>query len=347
MSSKTKKSYVETLRILATFAVVMIHICKTEVVNYSIDEIGTSEYIIYSVGYAFVRWAVPVFIMITGSLLLQPEKEISRQKILIYIRRMVIALFLFGIVYACMEIVFNEGLVNWYLLIPKALLRVAEMKSWDHLWYLYLLIGLYIMTPFTKAALEKINSRDLWYLIAVLYVINYIVPTINMITGLTISKLWIAANGYYTYYLTGYYLTVPNNQLIKNKKLVYLLGAVSMIFMCVWDALKIWFVGDYSHWLRDANCLIPFISVAIFVFFKTNDNIRLGENKIGSSISKCSFGIYLLHPFYINILYKMVGVTPRSFPIIVGILLLFLAVFALSWVTTAIIKRIPIIKEIV
>lgn len=347
MSIKEKKTYIESLRILATFAVVMIHICMTEVVNYSIDEIGIVNYIFYSIGYGLVRWAVPIFIMITGSLLLPQNKKLSEAKVIQYIKRMVITLLLFGTAYACIEIVFTDGLSKWYLLIPKALLRVLEMKSWDHLWYLYLLIGLYIMTPFTKAALEKLDSKTLYHLIIVLYFINYIIPTVNTIFGLSISKFWIAANGYYLYYLIGFYLTLPENMFVMNKKVLYIAGVISMLIICIWDGIKIWFMGDYSHWIREANCLIPFIAVAIFVYFKSNEPINWSTGKIGSSISRCSFGIYLLHPFYINILYKVVGITPRTFRICIGVPVLFIVVFLLSWITTALLKRIPLIKRII
>lgn len=342
-----KKDYIEALRIAATLAVVMIHICMTEVVNSSIVEIGRINYVIYTMGYAMVRWAVPVFIMITGHLLLQPTKKLPPRKISMYIKRIAITLLVFGTVYAMMEIVFSDGLSDWYLLLPKALLRVVQMQSWDHLWYLYFLIGLYIMTPFTKAAIKQIEANELWYLILTLSVLNYIIPTINMITGLSISKFWIAANGYFVYYLVGYYVSIKDNLIIKNKKIVYAFGALSLLFMCIWDAYKIIVLGDYSRWLRDSNCLVPCVAIAVFVWTMEKDNISISQNKIALSISKCSLGIYLLHPFYINLIYKVFRFTPTSVPIVIGIIILYILVFALSWITTVILTRIPIVRKLV
>ena len=91
-----KLNCIDRLRVFATFAVVMIHICMTEVENSTINDIGICNYIIYSIGYNLVRWAVPVFIMISGFLLLQPAKEISNRKLRHYIIRMALTLLILG-----------------------------------------------------------------------------------------------------------------------------------------------------------------------------------------------------------------------------------------------------------
>lgn len=343
---KEKKIFIDRLRIIATFAVVMIHICMTEVENDSISNIGTANYVVYSVGYNMVRWAVPVFIMITGFLLLQPEKELSEKKLKNYILRMLLTLLIFGTIYAAMEITFTDGLGKWYLILPKAFLRVLQMKSWDHLWYLYLLIGLYIMTPFTKAAMKNITKEQLEILLCALFILDYCIPAINMATGIEFSTFYISANQYFFYYLMGYYLSIKNNWFIKNSKAVYLLAISSFIVMSVWDSIKIILFGEYSHWIRMANFLIPPIAIAIFVLFLANDRFNNSEEKILKSISKCSFGIYLIHPFYVNVLYKVLHITPTNMPIVLGILILFLVVFVFSWISTWIIMKLPVFKEL-
>lgn len=343
---KEKKFFIDRLRIIATFAVVMIHICMTEVENDSISNIGSANYVVYSVGYNMVRWAVPIFIMITGFLLLQPEKELSKEKLKNYIVRMVATLLIFGTIYAAMEIIFSDGLASWYLILPKAFLRVLQMKSWDHLWYLYLLIGLYIITPFTKAAIKNITEEQLEFLLCALFILDYCIPAINMATGIGFSTFYISANQYFFYYLMGYYLSIKNNRFIRNSKIIYLVGTISFIIMSAWDSMKIILFGEYSHWVRMANFLIPPVAVAIFILFLSNDRFNNQEGKILKSISKCSFGIYLIHPFYVNIFYKVFHITPTCMPIVFGILILFLIVFVLSWISTWVVMKLPVLKKL-
>lgn len=341
-----KKAYIEYLRFIATLAVIMIHITMTEVVNSSITQMGWLDYAIYSAGYALTRWAVPVFIMITGSLLLNPEKEFTTLKQRHYILRMVLVLFIFGSVFSAMEIIFTDGLSEWYLLIPKCLLRVIQNRSWDHLWYIYLLIGLYLLTPFTRASIVNLSRSQLLTLILVLYGINYIRPAINIIFDINISDLWIAANGYYAYYLMGYYLSLEDNKVVANRREIYIAAVMSMLFMIACDTLQIIHTGTYSRWIRDANPLVPIIAVAIFVFAKTNIRTTHKASAICKSITQCSFGIYLIHPLFINLLYKVVGITPRDFPIAVGIFAFFITVLLLSWSATIILRKIPFIRDL-
>jgi len=342
-----KKNNIERLRVIATLAVVMIHICMTEVNNSTLNSIGTVNYIIYSIGYDLVRWAVPVFIMITGYLLLNPQKELPDKKLFHYILRMAVTLLIFGTVYAAIEIVYTSGLGQWYLILPQALLKVVEMGSWDHLWYLYCLIGLYIITPLIKAATKSIQEKQLLILLCVLFVLVFLIPAVNMITGKKFSTFYISANQYLFYYLMGYYLSMENNRLLKYRKLVYAAGIMALITMSVWDSVKIVQFGDYSHWIRKANFLIPPMAVAIFVLFLSVKKLNAPTGKILKSISRCSFGIYLVHPFFINILYRAFHIAPTSIPIVLGIILLFLGVFAVSWLTAWILTKLPGFKRII
>lgn len=51
-----------------------IHITMTQPNNYSVQEIGKSNYTILTCVYTLIQWAVPVFLMISGNLLLHSNK---------------------------------------------------------------------------------------------------------------------------------------------------------------------------------------------------------------------------------------------------------------------------------
>lgn len=78
---QTKKiEYIEWLRIISAFAVVGIHITMTQPNNYSVEEIGNINYMVLTSVYAILQWAVPVFLMITGNLLLH-SNNLSIEKV--------------------------------------------------------------------------------------------------------------------------------------------------------------------------------------------------------------------------------------------------------------------------
>lgn len=91
-----KTVFYEYLRILATIAVVANHVCSGLFNNFTIEELGRIDAAFLHATYTLVSWAVPVFLMITGSLLLNPSKELGLKKIKGYILRMVVVLFTFG-----------------------------------------------------------------------------------------------------------------------------------------------------------------------------------------------------------------------------------------------------------
>ena len=87
-------------------------------------------------------------------------------------------------------------------------------------------------------------------------------------------------------------------------------------------------------------------SVSIFMIARILlENIEI--LRIIKTVSACSFGIYLIHPFWINLIYKVFDITPLSMPIGVGIVVLFVVVFVLSYVSALIVRCIPVIKRII
>lgn len=88
-------------------------------------------------------------------------------------------------------------------------------------------------------------------------------------------------------------------------------------------------------------------AVAIYCIFKKFlKSVKPG--KVAHQISKCSFGIYLIHPLYINLIYKLLKITPTNF----GVLNTFFSIFALwflvsclSFLTAMILLRLPILKK--
>jgi surface polysaccharide O-acyltransferase-like enzyme len=89
--------------------------------------------------------------MITGVLFLNPEKDITLEKMLKkYVFRIVLAIILFGIPYCFMEIIFDANMVFNIGQIGVAILNAVQGKSWDHIWYLYMIAGLYLCIPLIK-----------------------------------------------------------------------------------------------------------------------------------------------------------------------------------------------------
>ena len=107
---KLKDYNIEFLRFIATVGVIFVHvgICwisafGNKASSFQCFEFATVQHSMF--------WAVPVFMMITGSLMMQKPK-ISYQKAFGYFKRMAVLLVLFGTIFACMELYFKFHTIN-------------------------------------------------------------------------------------------------------------------------------------------------------------------------------------------------------------------------------------------
>ncbi len=144
----TRIIYLEILRIIAIVAVLVNHIPLVALHLYDGSAGDNGRFFINCIVH-IVHFAVPIFVMITGALLLDTKRPISYRKALNYALRMIVILGTVGVMFAWMEIFFDERHFN-LLQIPYAIINTLQGKTWTHLWYLYMLVGLYLLLPMLK-----------------------------------------------------------------------------------------------------------------------------------------------------------------------------------------------------
>lgn len=82
------------------------------------------------------QWCVPIFVMITGVLFLNPHKEITIEKLIKkYIFRILLAIIVFGIPFSYIEIFFNAGYHFDIKQIGEAIINTIQGDSFKHLWF--------------------------------------------------------------------------------------------------------------------------------------------------------------------------------------------------------------------
>ncbi|MDR2466213.1 MAG: acyltransferase family protein, partial [Prevotellaceae bacterium] len=199
-------AYLDTLRVFATFAVIMIHVFSP--INlYFRDSLTDTEAYICVVLKNLWQWCVPVFVMITGVLFLNPEKEITLKKILKrHVLRIVAAIILFGTPYSFMEISFNANMSFNIRQIGIAALNAIQGKSWDSLWYLYMIAGIYLCVPLMRVFVVNASKRIVGYMLAILFVFTSLIPSLESILPYKFG-IYIPINSVYLFYLLlGYYM---------------------------------------------------------------------------------------------------------------------------------------------
>ena len=326
--SSTRVPQYSWIRVIACFAIVLLHTLDNSL-SYFSDTVTPGQTIAVRTATTLLMWAVPCFLMVTGALLLDNAREIPISKLFgKYIRRMVLALVVFTLIFTVIKYAAGE---KDDLLISFAR-DLFQCSSMSYLWYLYLMIGLYLMMPFYRMVTRAASERMLQYLVLVLIVFTSILPLAQYL-GLE-SGFYIPTSVIYPAYLFIGYLLSRNN-MSAGKALILL------IVCCAAAAgLMVRFGGtdlDMDALTGYGSPLIVGMSASVFSLMM---RIRAGAGEILTSIDKCTFGIYLIHMIGVRLVMKEMGLDPFAFgPFgFIGMsIVFFIASYGITWL----IRKVP------
>ncbi len=317
---KGRLFWLDVLRALAACAVVMMHTLTgaVDIMNTAAYEDGQWMLLIMDM----VTWCVPMFLMISGFLFLDPDREIGFGKMLKkYCVRIVLALLLFGIPFSCMELILAERTFRMGML-WEGLWMVLTMRSWSHLWYLYLILVLYALTPALKWVLKRLPYWGIVLGLAYFLVGSSGLPFLNQFVEGAAFPVLPDGSIYVFYYVFGYCLHRKEKRVGANHMLVWGVGILIVLGEMVRDRL----LRDASLQMAYNYPLTVLLSVGIMLFamsfseqFQHNGwslehrpVVKYGK-KLIVHLSRLSFTIYLIHPVFLNVMYKVMKVTPVDF----------------------------------
>lgn len=138
----------EFLRFIATIGVVFVHVGVCWIAAYGKSASSLANYIFSTIQHCMM-WAVPVFMMITGCLMMRKE-ELSYRTAFRYFKRIGLLVVMFGTAFAWLELVFINHSISPDI-IWKGIINMLQGETWEHLWYLYMLLGIYLILPLLHA----------------------------------------------------------------------------------------------------------------------------------------------------------------------------------------------------
>lgn len=185
------------VRIAACLAIVLLHTLYSSMVLFA-DRAGSMQLMVSSVVTNELMWAVPAFLMVSGILLLDRRRTITLRRAWKYVRRVLLALIVCSLGFRIFDIVMNQEPISVNALLV-ALQQLLTAGGWSPLWYLYLMIGLYLMLPFYHMVSERSSETELRFLLSVLFIFCSIVPLINA-SGLNLG-FYIPVTIIYPFYL--------------------------------------------------------------------------------------------------------------------------------------------------
>lgn len=343
--------YLDVLRVIACLSVIMIH-SSTKYVE---TEICTFNFWIGNLFDSFARVGVPIFVMISGALLLDKNYEFTTKKLINHITKLII----FFVCWSALYCIASKIIIPLFVTHePLNLIEIigSLIKGHYHLWFVYLIVGLYLIVPLLRLWVKDENKKYVEYFIILSVVFTFILPQIisigsNYHTLFAYLDYAIEHNlqlnyvaGYTTYFILGWYI---HNYEMKHDKLIYLLGSFGFIITVVGTYLLSATTGKAIQLYDNLSFHILCQSVAVFTFIKAKYIHTVNkENRLIRAVSDRSLGIYAIHAMIVSIMYNVLEKFNFDYAI-VAIPLVFIVSFTTSYFISYVLSKIPLLKKIV
>lgn len=339
--------YLDTLRALAIALVVVNHTDGSWVLSLH----GTTFNWWFGIVFFYCcKIAVPLFVMISGALLL--GKSDSYRKIGQRLFRIAVALLVTS---AAFYLAFfeNRSLADY-------LSRFWHNGISTYFWYLYMYIGLLVTLPLLQKLCSKLVRSDYWYILAVSLGFVCLVPVIAQFVPDATYTSYLQLplfSGYFGAFFLGRYLFAyarPTRVCAIGAAAIFLL---LLAFCCLTTYGAYQANGGSGYLVMDNSSFTPILLMAACVFLlvkffaekraSLNDGKNMSrKRKAIDAISVCSFGMYLTHMFFIRILQPWFQSLCEYVPDIPALLLFEAIVFVFAFATTWLLRKIPGVRRI-
>lgn len=339
--------WVDLIRVVAIFLVVMIHVIENIINRW--NEYPADIQNIANFYDSITRMSVPLFFMTSGWLLLQKAESIKD----FFAKRFVKVLFPF-VVWSLIYLIWSCGITLGGCK-PVFISRLFFIHgTYHHLWFMYPLIGLYLITPILRLIIAPDKNHILWYFVFLWILFEPISSIANQFFDFRTNFIPPMATEFIGFFILGY--------LLGEMKLSRRLFVIAIV---IW-VLSVIFIGISTYFLsKDAETFnyffyyylsLPVIinSASGFIIFRYIANIPTITTgwlySLIKTLAPASFGIYLIHILVMEILDSRnpffqintdIGNPIWSIPFVT------LLVFSVSFLIVFILQKIPIVKTTV
>lgn len=349
--------YLEFLRVISLFFVIFNHTGKLGFFHFAERNPNSFLFFAELLISIFCKFSVPVFLAVSGALLL--NKEDSVQKWLKRIGHFAFILVFYSLIYYLYDVLTGPDPVS-----PGYFIRTLYSGNLKyHLWYLYLYLAYLLIIPFLRALVRNLEDRYFYYLLVLTVIFEGLLPCLEFLYKhgeITLNgDLSIAAylGRIVVYPCLGYFMhnRLKTDEIGKKLPIVWginLLGLTVSVLMTRYRGL---YIGTFDQSVNQyfhnsfvvLNCVCVFLTAKyLWGKKKTFGNF----DKFILSLGSCSFGIYLWHVFFLDsslYYYLWNGLNAVGIGAVLVSLIMCVPVMAVSYVVTYIIRKTPYIRVIV
>ncbi|WP_105744439.1 acyltransferase [Cronobacter dublinensis] len=326
-----KRDYsIDFARVISCFLVVMTHVSAYW--NYKFQ----SEWEVVNFYNSLSRCAVPVFVMISGALLIKKDIQILE-----FYKKKIPQAFIYLVSWSVFYYVIfsnnEKGFVDF-------LQTFFTKQTMYHLWYLYFIVGMYLLTPFLSMIYYSLDEKQrLTALILIL--IFYQANLFQSLTGINLSgkfnfAYFITLNWYM---MIGKYIhdiVLRGNNTLR----VLTLFSLSIFATAVLNSWHSHYIGKPVSTFLDNYSLNTAIA-AMCILYLSKTKLPEKIKVLASKISPYTFAIYCVHPAILIPLRPYVWEYRWGGYMVIYLPLVCIVMFLLSLAAAVVLKHTPLIKR--
>ena len=285
------------LRTFALFLVILDHASSWE------NFFQISDLKIYYFIQSIAKMGVPLFLTISGYLLLDPKVESIKTFLIKRARRILPPFIAWSYIYIYMQKVCP--LEDWQRAFPTetrfGLLNILISPAYGHLWYIYLLIGLYLAVPFLWKINRNLTNEETIYLLIII-IIKIIAAFLQGVLGRTIvnsSTLVTMFCDYIIFFEGGYLLRKYEPNIHKHRTMCWVVLCGSILLN--WATICFFSpdIVDKTVFLGGNSPLMITATFGLWGGVVGRDISNIIIKKICDKIAVLSFQAYFVHMIFL------------------------------------------------
>ncbi|MBP3392857.1 MAG: acyltransferase family protein [Clostridia bacterium] len=338
MNEKQRYCWLDIIKIIACFLVIVNH---SHGLLFHMAGKTTGTVVFDAFFFTICKIAVPLFIMTTGYLTLQ--KEVPYKKTFLRILRILVPLLAVSVFFYFQANGRNGSILNF---IKQSVANPQNVS----LWYLYMLLGLYLVIPFITKMVQQASFRDLTVFLVCFLVAPPTVQLLCKVFHCSVSTYLFSS--FFTiavcYLVAGFYVPkLPLRRSLFLASIGLFLAAEIPVMLLIVRTFKttgtVTYAFDSWSSLPVIVASVSFFYIVRFLFEKIS--VQKTAGKVLREISATTFGVYLIHMIAINS-WMDVPIVQSLFQVnaFMGILVYQIAIFVICAAIIFLLRRIPFVK---
>lgn len=346
MNMNKRIDWLDILRITSIICMMILHSAAS---SWYSEPVASVNWHILNLYDGLVRFCVPIFIMISGALFLDPAKEVPAAALYRkYIPRILYAYLFWSVCYT---------VIPKFVLSPAPYDNLGKEILWGvigshhHLWFCCAITGLYIITPLLRCITADRKMTE--YFLAASFVFAILIPTLQEFYPFSYTSLitdrasLFFLCGYPFYFVLGHYLY--QKDLSQKAVLIICLCGIPASFVTIagtaFLSLRQHLPTEVLYGYLTPNCAMQ--AASVFVFFKyivSRAVLNEKQKRLITRLSALSFGMYLVHDLF-NMLLIYSGFSVTAFSPVIAVPVMTAVVFICSLVSVCILNQIPFLRK--